>query len=95
VAGLPRAGPLALVAVVLALLHFAPVVVLAALLLTRRYVGEAKIVALRERARPRPHGRRRVRQRWPPAAERAPRALLLRCTRVVRGPPAAFRAAAV
>jgi hypothetical protein len=78
-----------------ALLHFVPLVVLAVLLLTRRYVGEAKIVAIRERARLRPPARRRARQRWRPAAERAPRALLLRCTRVVRGPPAAARATAV
>jgi hypothetical protein len=78
-----------------ALLHFVPLVVLAVLLLTRRYVGEAKIVAIRERARPRAPARRRVPQRWGPAAERAPRALLLHCTRVVRGPPAAPGAAAV
>jgi hypothetical protein len=76
------------------MLHFVPLVVLGVLLLKGCYVGEARIVAARERALPRPRGRRRAPQRWRPAAERAPRSLALRSARGVRGPPAPARAAA-
>jgi hypothetical protein len=77
------------------LLHFAPLVVLAVLLLKGCYVGEARIVARWERARSRPPARRRVAQRWRPAAERAPHSALQRAAQVVRGPPVAPCAAAV
>jgi hypothetical protein len=76
------------------MLHFVPLVILAVLLLKGCYVGEARIVAARERALPRSRARRRARQRWRPAAERTPRSLALRLALVVRGPPAAARAAA-
>jgi hypothetical protein len=73
-------------------LTFAPVLLIAGLLLSGRYLGEERILA--RRARPAPRARRRIAARWRTAVERPLTSLLARSPRSERGPPAAFAPAA-
>jgi hypothetical protein len=67
------------------LLYAAPFVLIAALLLSGRFVGEERILAV-YRALPRP--KRRTAQRWPSRPEVAFSAALERAPWSLRGPPA-------
>jgi hypothetical protein len=78
VAGLAGAAEVALFA--------APFLLIAALLLSGRYVGEERILALR---RTPPRTRRRLAQRWPSLAELPFCSALERAPWSLRGPPAA------
>jgi hypothetical protein len=73
-------------------LYGAPALLIAALLLSGRFVGEERIVARLRRAAPlgRP---RRVRARWPRVPARTLASLLAHDPRVERGPPALLIAA--
>jgi hypothetical protein len=68
-------------------LYLTPLFLLAALLLSGRYVGEDRIVA-RWRAATARHLRRRRAQRWRPQAVRVLRSLHEQGSFGVRGPPA-------
>jgi hypothetical protein len=73
-------------------LTFSPLLLIAGLLLSGRYVGEERILARRLRvATPAP---RRGRVRWRPAIERPLASLLARSPRSERGPPALLAPAA-
>jgi hypothetical protein len=67
-------------------LFSAPFLLIAALLLSGRYVGEDRILALR---RTPPRVRRRPAQRWPAVAELPFSSALERAPWSLRGPPAA------
>jgi hypothetical protein len=73
-------------------LTFAPLLLIAGLLISGRYLGEERILA--RRARPVALPRRRVAARWRPSVERPLASLLARSPRSERGPPAAFAPAA-
>lgn len=74
-------------------LTFAPLLLIAGLLISGRYLGEERILARRlPQSHPRPH--RRAIARWRPAVERPLTSLLARSPRSERGPPAALAPAA-
>jgi hypothetical protein len=66
-----------------------PVMVILALLMTGRFVGEERILALRA-ARLAPQPRRTPAPRWRPARPAQGRSLFARAPRTFRGPPASF-----
>jgi hypothetical protein len=70
---------------VVALLHWLPLLVLVALLLARRFVGEQRIIARLRATRP---ARRPTRPRWSHLRERALYSVATRSTPHLRGPPA-------
>ena len=73
-------------------LTFAPLLLIAGLLISGRYLGEERILARRvQQVAPR---RRRFAARWRPAVERTLVSLLARSPRSERGPPAGLTAAA-
>ena len=74
-------------------LTFAPLLLIAGLLLSGRYLGEERILARRLRGIEAPR-RRRVAARWHPAVERPLVSLLARSPGSERGPPAALAPAA-
>jgi hypothetical protein len=74
-------------------LTFAPLLLIAGLLLSGRYVGEELIVARRLRRARLPRARRAA-ARWRPGVERTLASLLARSSRSQRGPPAALAPAA-
>ena len=74
-------------------LTFAPLLLIAGLLLSGRYVGEERILARRLRLAAAP-ARRRARVRWRPGIERPLASLLARSPRSERGPPAPLPAPA-
>jgi hypothetical protein len=67
-------------------LYLAPLVLVAAPLVSGRYVGETRLVARRRAARP---PRRRRAQRWRPRPVRVLRSVLEPGAAGVRGPPVA------
>jgi hypothetical protein len=70
-----------------------PLFLIAALLLSGRYIGEERIVA-RWRGTARPQRSRRRTQRWRPRAVLALRSVFLQGSFGVRGPPASLAPAA-
>jgi uncharacterized membrane protein len=74
---------------VFAFLHWLPLLVVAVLLLTRRFVGEKRLIArlMAVRRVPRP-----VRRRWSHLRERALSSIATRSTPHLRGPPATLAA---
>ncbi len=70
-----------------------PLFLIAALLLSGRYIGEDRIVARRHGAARPPRSRRRT-QRWRPRAVLALRSVFLQGSFGVRGPPASLAPAA-
>jgi hypothetical protein len=73
-------------------LTFAPLLLIAGLLISGRYLGEERILA--RRPRPLAAPRRRLAARWRPVVERPPTSLLARSPRSERGPPAVLAPAA-
>jgi hypothetical protein len=74
-------------------LTFAPLLLIAGLLLSGRFVGEELIVTRRLRLAP-DRRVRRLTTRWRPGVERPLTSLLARSPRSERGPPAALAPAA-
>lgn len=74
-------------------LTFAPLLLIAGLLLSGRYLGEKRILARRAPLAIAPP-RRRAATRWRPAVERPLASLLARSPRLERGPPVALAPAA-
>jgi hypothetical protein len=72
-------------------LTFAPLLLIAGLLISGRYLGEQRILARRARLSAPP--RRRTAARWRAAVERPLVSLLARSPRSERGPPALLAAA--
>ena len=72
-------------------LTFTPLLLIAGLLISGRYLGEERILA--RRTRPAAPRRRRAIARWRPAVERPLASLLARSPRSERGPPALLAAA--
>ena len=72
-------------------LTFAPLLLIAGLLVSGRYLGEERILA--RRTRPAAPRRRAAAARWRPAVERPLASLLARSPRSERGPPASPAAA--
>jgi hypothetical protein len=71
-------------------LYAGPFLVIVGLLLSGRYVGEARILAYRRAGAPRL--RAALKRPWRPVADRWVGSLLDRAPRSLRGPPAAVRA---
>jgi hypothetical protein len=69
-------------------LYAMPLLVVGSLLLTGRFVGEERILALRAAPVARP--RRAASRRWAPARPARARSLFARAPRTLRGPPACF-----
>ena len=69
---------------------FAPLLLIAGLLISGRYLGEERILA--RRALPAAPRRRRTAARWRPAVERPLTSLLASSPRSKRGPPALLAA---
>jgi hypothetical protein len=72
-------------------LTFAPLLLIAGLLLSGRYLGEERILARRPRT---PTPRRRAVTRWRTGMERQLASLLARSPQLERGPPVALAPAA-
>ena len=66
-----------------------PLLLIAGLLLSGRFIGERRILALRTAPAP---ARARARQRWSHTRDRALASLLERSPRLLRGPPAPLAA---